>query len=349
MFGTSSDVFAAKTMNNNALANRGQSPTYSSNEAHDMHHFPGFYSTSEFSHLHSEAPTRHHHNTRFSSEIQQSYGQISDDWRKNTTSSGYHYDFPVDEAMLMHQEEFGFPNSNEYQQAPVNVNSSDVSFLPPHVLASGYMHENSFGVLHGNWIGQSTIGADLSENTSTESITSRVQALQVGRELPMNVPNSSVPDYTPVHVAPPGSSQRGVDDKKFPPVEGGSSGPSFQVPTMSPFYNLPTETTFADTNYDILNGDFETHYANLQYGRFCKNPKSLPMHLREQLPWHGKPKGAINIVEHAHSPVRVMPSQRASRLHGNTNESAGFWLPRFSDGTGTFFPKPSSSYQQVKI
>ena len=108
----------------------------------------------------------------------------------------------------MHQEEFGFPNSNEYQQAPVNVNSSDVSFLPPHVLASGYMHENSFGVLYGNWIDQSTIGTDLRENTSTESTTSRVQALQLG------------------------SSQRDViDNKNFPPVEGGSSGPSFQVPT----------------------------------------------------------------------------------------------------------------------
>ncbi|KAH1245504.1 hypothetical protein GmHk_06G015828 [Glycine max] len=345
MSGTS-DVIVANTMNNKVLANRGQSPTYSSNEAHDMHHFPEFYFSSEFSHLYGEAPSHHHHNTGFSSEIQQSYGQISDDWRSEhafdpeNTSSGYYYDyeydfgvnyenvFPTDEAMLMHQhqEEFGFPNLNEYQQAAVNVNSSDVPFPPPppHVLASGYMHENSFGVLYGNWIDQSTIGTDLRENTSTESTTSRVQALQLG------------------------SSQRDViDNKNFPPVEGGSSGPSFQVPTMFPFYNLPTETTFAATNYDILDGDFETHYMNLQYGRLCKNPKSLPMHLREQFPWYGKPKGVFNIEEHAHPPVRVMLPQRASRLRGNTNQSVGFWLPRFSDGTGTFFPKPSSSYHEL--
>ncbi|RZC07187.1 hypothetical protein D0Y65_014520 [Glycine soja] len=88
---------------------------------------------------------------------------------------------------------------------------------------------------------------------------------------------------------------------------------------------------------------------NLQYGRLCKNPKSLPMHLREQFPWYGKPKGVFNIEEHAHPPVRVMLPQRASRLRGNTNQSVGFWLPRFSDGTGTFFPKPSSSYHEVNI
>ena len=101
MSGTS-DVIVANTMNNKVLANRGQSPTYSSNEAHDMHHFPEFYFSSEFSHLYGEAPSHHHHNTGFSSEIQQSYGQISDDWRSEhafdpeNTSSGYYYDYEYD-------------------------------------------------------------------------------------------------------------------------------------------------------------------------------------------------------------------------------------------------------------
>ncbi|TKY74120.1 Poly(A) RNA polymerase cid14 [Spatholobus suberectus] len=563
-----SDIEHTNTMKN-ALDNRGQSPIYSSHEVYDMHHFPGFYTGSEFAHLCSEAPTQHYHNTRISSENQQSFGQISYDWRNEyafdpeDTSSGYYYEngfgandenvFPVDEVMLMHQKEHNFPNFNEYLKAPVNVNSNTVSFPPPptQALASGYMHENSFGVLpenvpsfesfsghnmpcsqdtapfpsewfpslrstfyeeeltepvdynvlvphsdhvrqmavnsgsnsgnsswetgatiytpkdyvvttNQNWltreknsgdpphnriinkdvnsrarssfksallstsrtglsspsfssgsslktpqpdgvsrkrIGRSTIGTGLRENTSTEAITSYVQALQLGRKVPMTVPNSSVSDHTPVHVAPPGSSQRAVDNRRLFPIADGSSGPSFQVPTMFPFHNVPTETetTFAATNdehmvaelgnlyppepnfsldstqhvnhtnhdaahsgyfvkegSDILEGDFESYWVNLQYGRFCKNPQSQgplanppsitpSMRSRGQFPWYRKPTGVMNSMGHVHTPVPVMPSRRVSPLlHGDAKERVGFWIPRFSEGTGTYLPNSTN-------
>ncbi|RDX89278.1 hypothetical protein CR513_29021, partial [Mucuna pruriens] len=453
-----SDIEHANAMNN-ALANRGQGPIYSSHGVHGMHHFPGFYAGSQFAHLYSEVPAEHFHNTRISSENQQSFGQIPYDWKSEyafdpeNTNYYYEYGFGVneenvfssDEAMLMHQEEHGFPTFDEHQQAPANVNSSDVSFPPPppsHVLASRYIHENLFGVLpedvpsfeslsghnrpyshdtaslpsewfpslrstssskpdqpdgvSGNRIDQSNVGTDLHEGTSTEAITSYVQALQLGREVPKTVPNSSVPDDTSVHVAPPGSSQRAGDNQSLLPVAEGSSGPSFQVPTMFPFYNLPaeTETTFAATNdvnmhaelgilyppessvildpthdgatsgyiveegYNILDGNFASYWVNLQYGRFCKDPESqelfpnplstaLPMHLRGPFPWFRKATSVVNDVRPAHTPVPVMPSERASPLHGDTNERVAFWIPRFSKGTGTYLPNPTNDHHML--
>nr|KYP69866.1 Poly(A) RNA polymerase cid14 [Cajanus cajan] len=550
---------------NNAIANRAQSPMYSSNEVQDMLHFQGYYTGSEFSHLYSEAPTHHYYNTGISPENQQSFGQISFDWvngyaydLENTSSNYYHeYGyvvneqnvFPVDEGMLMHQEEHNYPNFNGYLQAPVNVNSSDVASFPqpppPHVLTSGYGHENSLEVfpedvhsfesfpshnmpyshgtapfpsewfplyeeeqaepvnhnvlipcsdqqrqmavnigsrsgnssLHsgarsytpknhgvttqqkwvvrekgsssppdnkiinkdvntgassgskssllptpgtslpssnvssepssetpqpdgvsGNCIGQSTIGTDLCEITSTEAVTSHVHNLQLSRKLPMIVSNSSFPEKSPVYAGPFVSSQRAVDSQSLLPVADGSSGP-FQVPNMFSYYNLPTETgtTFAATNdghmdaelgyfyphessivgldstqhayhtsydasgyfvkegSDILDGDFPSYWVNLQYARIYKNPQlleSLPppsttqqMHLRGQLSRNKKSTDVMNNTGHVQTPVPVMPPRRASPLHGSTNERGSFWIPRFSDGTGTYLPNTSNYFQ----
>ncbi|CAJ1974368.1 unnamed protein product [Sphenostylis stenocarpa] len=497
------DIDHTNTMNN-ALADGGQRPVSSSYGVHDTRYFPGFYYSSEFGHLCSEPSTHHYYKTRISSEKHQPFVQISYECEDNpeNTSSGYYCEyglgvndenvFPVDEAMMT-QQEFGFSYFDEYLPALVNVNSCDVSFRPPRVLASGYMHGNSFGVFredapsfeyfpghnmpyshdsapfpsewfpvprspyegeytapfhysvlapphsdhhtpkdyvvttkqkcgenppdsrivnkdvncretgssckssppggeNENWVGQSTIGIDhdLRENISTEAINSYCQAPQFGSKLSKTVPNSPVPDYTPVLVDPPSSSQRTVDDQSFQLVA---------VPTMFPFYNRPIAATndvgmmhaglgylyppessfssdfaqhvnyashdavatsgyFENEGYDILDGNFSSYWLNLQYGRYCKNKKSkevlspsskLPMNLRAQFAWHRKPQqGIMNIMKRVQTPIPVMPSGDASPLLGDMNERVGFWLPRTSDGTGTYFPKanPSSYYQQ---
>ncbi|XP_047150655.1 uncharacterized protein LOC124822671 [Vigna umbellata] len=451
----------------NALANRDKSAICSSYEVRDTPYFPGFYSSSEFGPLYSEASTHHCNRARVSSENYQPFGQISYDWRNEYeddpeySSSGYYCKFgldvndetvcPVDGAMLMQQEKFGFPYFNEYLQAPVNVNPC-VPFPLPHVLASGYMHENSFGMFREDassseyfpgynmphyhntapfpfarpfYEGEFTEPFDYSppvphpdhqrqmdinkgsssgnsswqtcassytpkvyENTSTEAINSDFKALQLGKKLLKTAPNSSIPNL----VGPSSPSQRTVDDQRFQPVADGSSGPSFQVPSMFPFYNLPTgtETTFAARNnvgmmhaglgnlyppesnashdtaatsgyfvnegYDILDSDFLSYWWNLQYGRFCKNQISkvpfppfatVPMHLRAQFAGHMKPQRGIMNMEHLQTPVPVIPYGDVSPLYGNINERVGFWLPRTSDGTGTYFPKTNfSSYYE---
>lgn len=461
------DMQQTNTMKN-ALANRDQTP-----------YFPGFYSSSEFGPFYSEASTHHCYKTRVSSENYQPFGQISYDWRNGYeddpehSSSGYYCKYgmdvndenvrPVDGAMLMQQEKFGFPYFNEYLQAPANVNPC-VPFPPPHLLAPGYMHENSFGMFREDasssqyfpgynmphyhntapfpfarpfYEGEFTGPFDYSSsvphpdhqrqmdinkgsssgnsswqtcassytpkdygNTSTEAINSDFKALQLGKELLKTAPNSSIPDL----VCPSSPSQRTVDDQRFRPVANGSSGPSFQVPTMFPFYNLPTETetTFAARNnvgmmhaglgnlyppesnassslaqhathtshdtaatsgyfvnegYDILDSDFLSYWWNLQHGKFFKNQISkvpfppfatVPMHLRAQFAGHMKPqRGIMNIMEHVQTPVPVIPYGDVSPLYGNINEGVGFWLPRTSDGTGTYFPRinPSSNYE----
>ncbi|XP_022632068.1 uncharacterized protein LOC106778868 [Vigna radiata var. radiata] len=472
------DMQHTNTMKN-ALANRDQSAICSSYEVRDKPYFPGFYSSSEFGPFYSEASTHHCYKTRVSSENYQPFGQISYDWRNGYeddpehSSSGYYCKYgmdvndenvrPVDGAMLMQQEKFGFPYFNEYLQAPVNVNPC-VPFPPPHLLAPGYMHENSFGMFREDasssqyfpgynmphyhntapfpfarpfYEGEFTGPFDYSssvphpdhqrqmdinkgsssgnsswqtcassytrkdyENTSTEAINSDFKALQLGKELLKTAPNSSIPDL----VGPSSPSQRTVDDQRFRPVADGSSGPSFQVPTMFPFYNLPTETetTFAARNnvgmmhaglgnlyppesnassslaqhathtshdtaatsgyfvnegYDILDSDFLSYWWNLQHGKFFKNQISkvpfppfatVPMHLRAQFAGHMKPqRGIMNIMEHVQTPVPVIPYGDVSPLYGNINEGVGFWLPRTSDGTGTYFPRinPSSNYE----
>ncbi|XP_027902202.1 uncharacterized protein LOC114162489 [Vigna unguiculata] len=410
-----SDMQPTNTMKN-ALANRDKSPICSSYEVRDAPYFPGFDSSSESGPLYGEASTHHWYNTRVSSENYQPFGQIPYDWRNEYedgpehTSSGYYCEYGLgvndendcsfDGAMLMQQEKFGFPYFNDYLQAPVNVNPC-VPFPPPHVLASGYMHENSseyfpsynmphyqntapFPFARPFYEGESTEPFDYSsllpfnngsssgnsswqtgalsytpkdyENTSTEAINSDSKALELGNKLLKTAPNSSVPDLA----GPSSSSQRTVDDQRFRPVADGSAGPSFPVPTMFPFYNLQgTSGYFVNEGYDILDSDFLSYWWNLQYGRFCKNqiPKlpfppstTLPMHLRAQFAGHMKPlQDIMNNMEHVQTPVPVMPYGDVP-FHWNINEGGGFWLPRTSDGTGTYFPRtdPSSYYEFCK-
>jgi len=491
-----------RNAHNNALANRGQSPICSSFEVLNEPYFPGFYSSSDFGRLNSEASVHHYYNTRTSYERYQPFGQIPYDWRNEyedgpqNASSGYYWEYgsggfnsenvcPVDESMLM-QQRFGFPYFNEYPPAPVNMNSY-VPFPPPHA----YMHGNSFGpfeyfpgynmphyhntatfpsewfpprpfyeggfaepfdygmsvphldhqrqmaINHGsssgssskqkwpargrnsenppdsriidkdvnsgatessrktsrpggmneNRVGQSTKGTELREDTSTEAINSDFQ----GNKLPMTMPNTSVPSYTPALAGPSSSRQGTVDDQRFRPVADGSSRPSFQVPPRFPFNNLPTQDGlgnlyppessvssrfaqhvpytshhraptsgyFVNRGCDILDSDFLSHWLNLQYGRFCKDqisreafPSSStqPMHLRPHFAGHRRPQqGIMNVMENGQTPVPVMPYGEVSPLHGDINERAGFWLPRTSDGTGTYLPKANPSSYQVNI
>ncbi|KAL2339644.1 hypothetical protein Fmac_007584 [Flemingia macrophylla] len=245
----------------------------------------------------------------------------------------------------------------------------------------------------GNLIGQSTVGTDLCEITSIEAVTSEVHDLQLSRTLPMTVPNSSVPEKSPLV-----SSQRAVDKQSLLPVANGSY---FQAPNMFPYYNLPTETgtNFAPTNYvhmdaeqgtfypaesivgldytqsfyhtshdaaisgyfvkegsNILDGDFPTNWMNLQYARLYKNPELLgsftppsttqQMHLRGQLTRNKTSNEVMNNMVHVQTTVPLMPSHGASPLHGGTNEHGRFWLPRLSDGTGTYLPNPAKYYQR---
>ncbi|KAJ0112753.1 hypothetical protein Patl1_00589 [Pistacia atlantica] len=113
---------------------------------------------------------------------------------------------------------------------------------------------------------------------------------------------------------------------------------------------------------DILNSDFLSHWQNLQYGRFCQNPRLSPPliypspfmvppgYLQGRLPWDGpgRPLSAnMNLLTQlmGYGP-RLVP---VAPLQSSSNRPAGVYqryideMPRYRGGTGTYLPNPKVS------
>ncbi|KAL5796030.1 hypothetical protein ACOSQ2_000850 [Xanthoceras sorbifolium] len=113
---------------------------------------------------------------------------------------------------------------------------------------------------------------------------------------------------------------------------------------------------------DILNSDFFSHWKNLQYGRFCQNPRLSapliypspvgvpPVYLQGRFPWDGpgRPLSAnMNLFTQLMSyGPRIVP---ATPLQSASNRPAGVYqryideMPRYRGGTGTYLPNPKVS------
>ncbi|XP_018460090.1 uncharacterized protein LOC108831030 isoform X2 [Raphanus sativus] len=110
---------------------------------------------------------------------------------------------------------------------------------------------------------------------------------------------------------------------------------------------------------DILNGDFDNHWQNLQYGRYCQNSQHPPVlypapvvvppaYLQGRLPWDGpgRPLAYTNVVNQlmAYGPriLPVAPVQPVSTRPPNIYPRYANEAPRYRGGTGTYFPNPIS-------
>ncbi|KAJ4843432.1 hypothetical protein Tsubulata_021600 [Turnera subulata] len=108
---------------------------------------------------------------------------------------------------------------------------------------------------------------------------------------------------------------------------------------------------------DILNGDFASHWQNLQYGRFCQtaqhngqliHPPSVvpPMYLPGHFPWDSpvRPAANMNIVSQLmnNGPhlVPVPPLSNASSMPTGIRQHYTEEFPRYRGGTGTYLPNP---------
>ncbi|XP_027339362.1 uncharacterized protein LOC113853107 [Abrus precatorius] len=138
-------------------------------------------------------------------------------------------------------------------------------------------------------------------------------------------------------------------------VDVDSTPHSDTFPVNRTSHDEPSDNSVKES-HDILDGDFTSYWVNMQYGRFCQNRQSdasllyrpsFQMYLRGQFPWYRKPSGVMNITSQDCPPVPVMTAQLASALPGGTTQHAGFWLPRLSDGTGTYLPNPTSYQQRI--
>lgn len=114
---------------------------------------------------------------------------------------------------------------------------------------------------------------------------------------------------------------------------------------------------------DILNSDFASHWQNLQYGRFCQNPRYPgpvmynspvmvpPVYLQGRFPWDGpgRPLSAnlfSQLMSYGPRIVPVAPLQSVSNRPTNVYQRYGDDMPRYRSGTGTYLPNPVSIFSQ---
>ncbi|KAH9732317.1 NTP transf 2 domain-containing protein [Citrus sinensis] len=112
---------------------------------------------------------------------------------------------------------------------------------------------------------------------------------------------------------------------------------------------------------DILNSDFLSHWQNLQYGRFCQNPRLSspliypspmmvpPVYLQGRFPWDGpgRPLSAnmnlfTQLISYGPHLAPVTPLQSASNRPAGVYQRYIDEMPRYRAGTGTYLPNPVS-------
>lgn len=110
---------------------------------------------------------------------------------------------------------------------------------------------------------------------------------------------------------------------------------------------------------DILNSDFVSHWHNLQYGRFCQNPRLSsplmypspvmvpPVYLQGRCPWDGPGRPlATNmnlftqLVGYGPRLVPVTSLQSAASRPAGIYQRYMDEIPRYRGGTGTYLPNP---------
>lgn len=117
----------------------------------------------------------------------------------------------------------------------------------------------------------------------------------------------------------------------------------------------------SEVKSDILNGNFASHWQNLQYGRSCQNsryPTSVmypspvvvpPGYLHGRFPWDGsgRPLSAnmnlfTQVMSYGPRLVPVAPLQSLSNRPTSVYQRYIDEMPRYRSGTGTYLPNPVS-------
>ncbi|XP_074331474.1 uncharacterized protein LOC141668476 isoform X2 [Apium graveolens] len=177
----------------------------------------------------------------------------------------------------------------------------------------------------------------------------------------------------PVYNVPPdagatsASSHYGVEEV----IENSDSAKKFDIteehdqtgnPTnVDSLQRIADNDTSLEQKSDILNSDFASHWQNLQFGRFCQNPRSPsplaypspvmvpPMYLQGRVQWDGPGRplsgnmnGFTQLMNYGPRLVPVSPIQPVSGRPPNVYQRYGEDIPRYRSGTGTYLPNPVS-------
>ncbi|CAI9785952.1 unnamed protein product [Fraxinus pennsylvanica] len=126
-----------------------------------------------------------------------------------------------------------------------------------------------------------------------------------------------------------------------------------------------TIETSNEQKFDILNSDFASHWQNLQFGRFCQNPRPHgpliypspvmvpPVYLQGHFPYDnpGRPLSAntnhfTQLASYGQHIVPVDPLQSVSSRSPYVHPRYIDDMPRYRSGTGTYLPNPKVSVRE---
>ncbi|KAF9617850.1 hypothetical protein IFM89_039032 [Coptis chinensis] len=157
------------------------------------------------------------------------------------------------------------------------------------------------------------------------------------------------------------SSQCGKEERVersliYQPDQSTESTEFFDLGATTMSNGLPVEP-LEEHKTDILHSDFTSHLKNLQYGRFCQNPRPHgpfvyhspvavpPMYMQGHFPWEGPGRPLLSNVNHftpqmGYGPrlIPVTPLQPGSSRPAGVYQHYGDETPRYRGGTGTYLP-----------
>ncbi|KAF6173017.1 hypothetical protein GIB67_006393 [Kingdonia uniflora] len=116
---------------------------------------------------------------------------------------------------------------------------------------------------------------------------------------------------------------------------------------------------------DILHSDFNTHYNNLQIGRYCQTPQFNgplmypsshvglpPVYIQGHFPWDGSGRpnstnmNPTQFMGYGSRFVPVAPLQPGSQRPSKLYRQYGDEVPKYRGGTGTYLPNPKISQRE---
>ncbi|GAA0184989.1 hypothetical protein LIER_32277 [Lithospermum erythrorhizon] len=229
-------------------------------------------------------------------------------------------------------------------------------------------------------------------HASSSDLISPVAPMVIGPDSRKRMPDDSrlVPFYPtgppipfltmlPVYNVPRGTGHSDASTNHFARLEAfansdsepnlySQGGPyqSEDLSTSSSLRGMDTVVIQKKPKSDILNGDFASHWQNLQFGRFCQNPRNEngppiypsplmvpPLYLQGGFPLDGsgRPLSAnMNIISQliGYGPrvSAVVPGQSASSGPPNVYQGFVDEVPRQRNGTGTYLPNPKISTRE---
>ncbi|KAL0379406.1 UNVERIFIED_CONTAM: hypothetical protein Sangu_0004900 [Sesamum angustifolium] len=182
----------------------------------------------------------------------------------------------------------------------------------------------------------------------------------------------------PVYNIPPETGASDASSRYFAgneTLDNSETGMSFspkefdQSEDLSPVNSLGGATsimTSEEQKSDILNSDFASHWQNLQFGRFCQNPRYQgpllhpspvmvpPVYLQGRFPYDNPSRPLSTntnlfsqlMTSYGHRLVPVSPIPSVSSRHPNIYTRYMDDVPRYRSGTGTYLPNPKVSVRE---